>query len=164
VTTTPEVVGLALLLGRLERLNDSIVTEICGTHGVSPSELRVLAMLRHGRGGPDGVRPTEISTWVVQTSGGLTATLRRLEEHARIERIEDPEDGRGRLVVLTPTGRDFYDQLLHELGLHYAEAFEGVDVDGAGETIKVLIDALERSSGMTPTGGWDLARQLRGTS
>ena len=95
--------ALVLLLGRLERLNESLVAEVCSSRGVSPGEFRVLAMLRHG-GPEDGVRPTEISRWVVQTSGGLTATLHRLERDGRAERVPDPRDGRGRLVSVLRLG------------------------------------------------------------
>jgi DNA-binding MarR family transcriptional regulator len=161
VTAAPaEVTALALLLGRLERLNESLVAEICGLHGVSPAELRVLALLRHGRVGPEGVRPTEISTWVVQTSGGLTATLGRLEHHGRIERVDDPADGRGRLVVLTESGRAFYDRLLDDLTERYGVVLEAIDLDQALVTVRQLIDAFERSAGLTPTGDWSLVRQL----
>lgn len=156
MTAPPQTTSLALLLGRLERLNESLVAEICGQHGVSPAELRVLAMLRHGRGGTEGLRPTEIGTYVVQTSGGLTATLRRLEGQGRIERRSDPADGRGRLVVLTEAGRAFYDELLADLGQCYETVLEPVDVGRAEVAVRDLIDALERSGGRAPTGGWSL--------
>jgi DNA-binding MarR family transcriptional regulator len=159
VTEAADVAGLGLLLGRLERLNESLVVEVCSADGVSPAELRVLAMLRHGAP-PDGVRPTDISRWVVQTSGGLTATLRRLEGAGRIERTEDPDDGRGRRVSLTAAGRAFYDRLFTELTDRYAYVLDGLDAEATTDAVKTVIDAFERAAGLTPTADWDLTRTL----
>ena len=156
---TADVAALGLLLGRLERLNESLVVEVCTAEGVSPGELRVMAMLRHGAPA-EGARPTEISRWVVQTSGGLTATLRRLEAAGRVERVDDPEDGRGRRVSLTEAGRAFYDQLFDDLGARYAEVLDDLDIEETTEVVKVVIDAFERSAGLAPTVEWDLTRTL----
>ena len=94
---------LTLLLGRLGRLNEAAVNDVCAQHGTTSAEVRVLLMLSHR---PEGAAsPSDIARFVVQTSGGLTATLRRLEADGHVERRPDPHDGRGRLVALTPAGR-----------------------------------------------------------
>jgi DNA-binding MarR family transcriptional regulator len=145
---------LALLLGRLERLNESIVAETCRRHDLGPSELRVLAMLRHGRDDP--ISPTTISSWIIQTSGGLTATLRRLEQDGRIERQADPDDGRGRLVEMTETGRATYDATFDDLRAGYERALVDIDVDAALLVVRDLVNALERSSDTRSSAGWTL--------
>lgn len=152
---------LVLLLGRLERLNESLVAEVCSSRGISPGEFRVLAMLRHG-GSDDGVRPTEISRWVVQTTGGLTATLHRLERDGRAERVPDSRDGRSRLVRLTTAGRSFYDDVLDELTDRYETVLAGVDVEATQATVRSLISGFERAGGRSPTGEWDLTRHPTG--
>jgi DNA-binding MarR family transcriptional regulator len=48
--------------------------------------------------------PTQLSRIVLQTTSGMTKTLRRLEAAALVERIPDPDDRRGRLVRLTTAG------------------------------------------------------------
>jgi DNA-binding MarR family transcriptional regulator len=159
VSERAEVAALGLLLGRLERLNESLVVDVCSAEGVSPAELRVLAMLRHGTP-TEGVRPTAISRWVVQTSGGLTATLRRLEAAGRIERVEDPDDGRGRRVILTEAGRAFYDRLFEDLTDRYTTVLSGLDVGATTDAVKTVIDVFERSAGLTPTADWDLTRLI----
>ncbi len=155
MTEPTEMAMLVLMLGRLERLNEAFVTDLCREHGITPSELRVLAMLRHGR--DDGpVRPTVISQWVVQTSGGLTATLRRLETDALVERIDDQDDRRVRLVALTETGRQFYDDVLDELSARYADALTELDIEVSLGAVRELVTALERSHHVASSAGWRL--------
>ena len=154
MSSTAEESALVLLLGRLERLNETLVTEVCNHHGISPGELRVLAMLRHGTGA-EGIRPGDIGRWVVQTTGGLTATISRLEAADRIERRSDPEDGRGRRVVLTDSGRQFYDSLLSELEDRYRTILDRVDVESSLTAVRALIDAFERAGGHSLSGSWN---------
>ena len=47
----------------------------------------------HHRAVDGRVSPSRLADWIVQTSGGLTATLRRLEEAGYIVRSDDPADG-----------------------------------------------------------------------
>ena len=90
----------ALLLGRLGRLTDSVTTDICA-EAATPAENRVLAYLVHAA--EHTARPSDVARFVVQTSGGLTATLSRLESAGLDERRPEPSDGRGKLIVLSGT-------------------------------------------------------------
>jgi len=144
---------LVLLLARLERLNETLVSGVCRSHDLSASELRVLAMLHH-RAVDGRVSPSRLADWIVQTSGGLTATLRRLEEAGYIVRGDDPADGRGRLVQITDGGREFYSTVFGELIRRYGVALRGVDQEAALGTVRGLIAALEASEGSGRTGDW----------
>ena len=146
---------LALLLGRLERLNDEVVSDACKPLRLSPSGLRVLAMLR-GRGVGTPASPSEIGRWIVQTSGGLTATLRRLEAEGYVDRADDPSDGRGRLVMLTSTGAEVYRGTLENLIARYATAFADLDLDAAVDVASRLVGGLERSAGLDEVDRSDL--------
>lgn len=148
--------GFVMLLGRLERLNDELVTEVCGRHGISPSEIRVLAMLRET--GPEGVRPASISRWVLQTAGGLSATLRRLEADDRIVRTDDPDDARGKRISLTESGERFHDEVLGEITDRYRFALGDLDLDAAREQVGKLIGAFERFGNHPSSSGWDSSR------
>ena len=98
-----DITTLALLLTRLGRLNEQFLTDHCRAHGTTPAELQVLMLLHHHR--DEHLSPSAIGGFIVQTSGGLTATLRRLEEAGWIDRRPDPDDGRRVSHHLTEDGR-----------------------------------------------------------
>lgn len=151
-TTLPSRTGrLAFLLGRLERLNESLMTEVAAEHDLSVSDIRVLAVLRHGS---PQTRPGDISRWIVQTPGGLTATLRRLESDGLIERRAYPDDARGRLVALTGPGAERYDRVLAAITSRYREIFADVDYDAAFAVVRELVEALERTGDHAPAARW----------
>ena len=126
------------------------------TLGISASEIRVLAMLREARGA--SVRPATISRRVLQTTGGLTATLRRLEADGRITRSDDPDDGRGKRVGLTDQGESFCDQVLTDLSDRYAFALRDLDLEESRTQVMQLIAALERFGNHPSSADWALLR------
>ena len=148
----PDLTTLTLLLARVTRLSESVTAEVCTTHGTTPAELRVLSMLSHRPGGAGS--PSDIARWVVQTSGGLTATLKRLEDDGYVERRPDPDDGRGRLVALTDDGRVFHDRLLADLVEQVGGVLAGIDTVGALDVIRELAGALERAAGLPSSDGF----------
>ena len=139
-------VTFTFLLGRLGRLTEAVAAEVC-----SAAELRVLSLLAHAEGGV--ASPREIARFVVQTSGGLTATLNRLEQDGLVERRPDPTDGRGRLVVLTGAGRTRQDEVVNAL----ADATIGdIDTDLAdlAPLLRSLVESLERTAGLPSSAGF----------
>ena len=148
----PALTTLTLLLARVTRLSESVTTDVCASHGTTPAELRVLSMLNHR---PEGAgSPSDIARWVVQTSGGLTATLKRLEDDGYVERRADPDDGRGRLVALTREGQAFHDRLLADLVDRVGGVFTGIDTEGALDVVRDLAGALERAAGLPSSDGF----------
>ena len=73
-------------------------------HGLDSGEFDVLATLRRA-GAPYAMRPTELFTSLMISSGGLTARLDRLEKAGLIRRRASREDARSFLVELTNAGR-----------------------------------------------------------
>ena len=69
------------------------------------SEFSALASLLTG-GPPHQRSAGEISAALVQTTGGTTKTIRRLEARGLVRRVVDPGDGRRSLVELTSDGYD----------------------------------------------------------
>jgi DNA-binding MarR family transcriptional regulator len=142
----------ALLLGRLARLNEAVVAEICADHGTTPAELRVLSLLVHR---PErSASPSDIADFVVQTSGGLTATLRRLETAALVERVADPADGRGRLVVLTAAGEAVQTEVLAAVVARLERITADVDLPTAATVVRALVEAFETDGGLPSTAGF----------
>ena len=142
----------ALLLGRLARLNEAVVNEICADNGTTPAEVRVMSLLSHR---PDrSASPSDIAGFVVQTSGGLTATLRRLETDGLIDRRPDPSDGRGKLVVLTEAGAAFHTHMLDAITGRIARVTAAIDLDAADALVRSLVEAFEVDGGLPSSAGF----------
>jgi len=108
--------GMALLgrVSRIERLLEVRRTEVLRPHGLTTTDLDVLASLwRHH---PTGQRPRDLRRTMMVGSGTLTPRLDRLQTDRWLERHPDPDDRRGCLLLLTDKGRtqvpNFVEQLL----------------------------------------------------
>jgi len=128
---------LVALISRLGRLSDAIAIEVCRRHDLNLSELRVLATLRQTDG---ALAPTQLGPMINQTSGGLTATLRRLERRGLVGRVADPNDGRARLTVITEPGAELLDRAYADLVDRHAVALAGLDLERA------LVEARQRQN------------------
>ena len=73
-------------------------------HGLNTGEFDVLSTLLRS-GSPYRMRPTELYTSLMISSGGLTDRLGRLQKAGLITRKPGLEDARSLLVELTPAGR-----------------------------------------------------------
>jgi len=71
-------------------------------------EFDVLAALRRA-GAPYQLSPKSLMAETLVSSGAMTHRLRKLEERGFITRSSDPDDGRGVVVRLMPSGRDAVD-------------------------------------------------------
>ena len=142
---------LVLLLARLGALNDVLITECCTREGMTAAELRTLGVLRRTGG---EASPSVIARMIVQTSGGLTATLKRLEGRDLVTRRADPTDGRGRLVVHTPAGEAAHDRLLGALLARYERVLADVDVEAALTAVRALVDPLEEATRAASSAAW----------
>mgnify|MGYP004541133257 CR=1 FL=1 len=97
------------VIGRLHRLAAALTREldvVFAAHGLSEGDVDVLATLRRsGSGLPAG----ELAAATMVTTGGLTKRVDRLERAGLVARRVSETDGRGRVVALTPTGREVVD-------------------------------------------------------
>ena len=79
--------------------------------GVNEGDYGVLAALRRA-GEPYVLTPTELARHRMMTSGGMTAAIDRLERKGFVGRTPNPNDRRGSLVGLTPTGLEVIDRAM----------------------------------------------------
>lgn len=123
VSTFPPMVRLA----RLGLLIEYFQQEVLEPFELSSGDYGVLAALRRA-GAPYALNPSQLTSRLERSSGGMTKILKRLEERGLVKRSPDPTDGRGSLVSLTRSGRDTQDRvfnafllatqdLLHEVGV-----------------------------------------------
>jgi DNA-binding MarR family transcriptional regulator len=136
-------------LTRLSRLNSVALEEHAAEYGSTSSESAVLGALLLG--GPV-LNPSHLTRLVVQSPGGLTNTLRRLEDAGLVRRRPDPGDRRALLVVLTDKGRRAAERANAELGSYYDELLVDLSARERSELTALLrkvLDRLEAATGLT---------------
>jgi DNA-binding MarR family transcriptional regulator len=79
--------------------------------GLQVGEFDVLTPLRRA-GKPYSLSPTRLYEAALISSGGMTARLDRLERAGLVERRADPNDRRGRQIVLTERGLAVIDDMI----------------------------------------------------
>nr|WP_203731734.1 MarR family transcriptional regulator [Streptomyces sp. SID12501] len=87
--------------GRLDYIIGRALEEQCG---ISHLVFEVLLIL--GRAGGPGLSMRAVAQEQVLTTGGVTRLVDRMAAAGLVERAEDPDDRRGRLVRLTPLGEE----------------------------------------------------------
>lgn len=100
------------ILGRLTRLSDALGREIAAvqrTFGLGEGEFDILATLRRA-GDPFELSPGALATSSMVTSGAVSKRVDRLVEAGLVTRLRCSNDGRARLVRLTPEGRERIDR------------------------------------------------------
>lgn len=144
---SPEVAtGIVVWLSRLARAHESVVARLNEEHGLLRSETGVLITLWLV-GVDAGLRPSLLAAAMEQTTGGMTATLKRLEGAGLIERVADPADGRVLLARLTGDGRQLGLQSFADMARWYDEALVDVDPETRQRmlaSVKGLFGAVER--------------------
>ena len=78
-------------------------------HGLGEGGFDILATLRRS-GVPFELTPSELAQQTMVTTGAVSKRLDRLETAGLVTRRENLEDARGRVVALTPQGRDAIDR------------------------------------------------------
>ena len=81
-----------------------------------------------------------------RSSGGMTKILKRLEERGLVDRIPDPSDGRGSLVVLTKAGLGAQEDIFNAFLASTQDVLASVSATKVKEidrSLGVLLDAFE---------------------
>ena len=99
-------------LARLSVLIEGFQREVLEPFELTAGGYSVLATLRRA-GKPYALHPSQLTSLLQRTSGGMTKMLKRLEEGGLVERAPDPEDGRGSVVSLTKAGLSVQDRVFH---------------------------------------------------
>ena len=104
------------VIGRLHRLAARLTDELVPVytaHGLTEGEFDVLATLRRA-GAPFERAPGELARFTMVTTGAMTKRVDRLEEAGLVARRASEVDGRGKVVALTPAGRELIDKTFTE--------------------------------------------------
>lgn len=100
------------VIGRLHRVANRLTEELTtlyAEHGLGEGEFDVLATLR--RSGPPYEMPAgELAVSTMVTSGAVTKRVDRCVQQGWVTRRVSDHDARGRVVALTPAGKDLTDR------------------------------------------------------
>jgi DNA-binding MarR family transcriptional regulator len=101
-------------LSRLDRHLERARRQAFAGQQLEQWEFDVLAALRR-QGPPYALSPGELIHQTLSTSGTMTNRVNRLVERGLVERLPNPDDGRGVVVRLTEAGRASVQAALTEL-------------------------------------------------
>jgi DNA-binding MarR family transcriptional regulator len=131
--------GVVGRISRLARLVETAQRRTFAEHGLDPASFDVLATLRRS-GPPYRLTPGELTRSAMVTSGAITQRLDGLEARGLVRRTPSTEDGRSRVVELTPGGRAAVDAVLpHHLATE-RQLLAGL----AGDDLRALATLLGR--------------------
>jgi DNA-binding MarR family transcriptional regulator len=107
-TSAVGIIGRILRIARLlEKHRESILIE----YGLNVWSFDVLATLRR-QGQPFRLKPTELYSLLMLSSGAMTNRIDRLEQDGIVTRVRDAEDRRSVMVQLTPKGIQLADTVM----------------------------------------------------
>ncbi len=109
------------------------------------SELDVLASLIIGGGDEATLSPTALYDRLLFSSGGMTKILKKLETKEYIERTDDKNDKRSKLVKLTQKGRDLAELALKDVVDIECAVFSSLDKEEKDTFEKLLLKVLENT-------------------
>ncbi|MEV4381632.1 MarR family transcriptional regulator [Streptosporangium sp. NPDC049644] len=104
------------VIGRLHRLAGHLTEQLCVVYRryeLGEGEFDVLATLRRA-GAPFERAPGELAAFTMVTTGAMTKRIDRLERNGLVARRPSESDGRGRVVALTPAGKELIDRAFTE--------------------------------------------------
>jgi DNA-binding MarR family transcriptional regulator len=132
-------------LARLAVLVEAFQAKVLRPFDLARSDYGVLAMLRRA-GSPYELSPSELTSRLERSSGGMTKILKRLEEAGLVRRLPDPDDGRGSRVSLTKAGLELQDRVFRAFLAASQEllgSLSAAKLREADRTLRVLLGAFE---------------------
>lgn len=91
------------------RMNDALNRKLNDAHGLSLSDVQLLALLD---GCPDGLQMGDLAEALPSSPSRLTRQVRRLENQELVLRTVSPHDRRRVMASITGTGRDLVQEAM----------------------------------------------------
>lgn len=125
------------LFFRLFQTGNILQRQVQNEMGISAVQWAVLgALSREGFEG--GTSFNQLKEYLYVSRQNLDGVLKRMERDGHVTRITDPEDRRARLVVLTDSGRKFWNQLQGTITEFYRQALQGMSLDDGVSLLHLL--------------------------
>ncbi|MFT5835259.1 MAG: DNA-binding MarR family transcriptional regulator [Sulfurimonas sp.] len=112
-------------------------------YNMSSSELDVLSSLHSAGDENYTLSPTKLYERLFFSSGGMTKVLKRLEQKEFINRLDNKEDKRSKLVQLTPRGKDIIEKSLPDVLKLEEEIFAHINSNDRKNLSNLLFKALD---------------------
>ncbi|WP_455755736.1 MarR family winged helix-turn-helix transcriptional regulator [Sulfurimonas sp.] len=107
------------------------------------TEIDVLSSLRHSGNNEYKLSPTKLYERLLFSSGGMTKVLKKLETKNYIKRLDNPDDGRSKLVQLTQEGEDVLVKAINDIIIMEEDMFKHLDTKDREGLSTFLFKALE---------------------
>ncbi len=128
------------IIGRISRiavLAQRELDRVFAEYDLAGGDFDVLATLRRS-GAPFRLTPGALSRSTMITTGGMTKRLDRLEAIGLIRRTSDPQDRRGRQIVLTDKGRKLIDTAVGAHLRNEERILAGLSVAKRSQLVRLL--------------------------
>lgn len=139
----PSPMGIFGRVTRVSALSRRRLEHLLAEHDLSPAAFDVLANLRRA-GHPYRRTPSELATFSMLTSGGMTGRLDKLEHQGFITRVPATDDRRVMYAQLTSAGRDLIDRVISAHLEQEERMLAGLDARQRSQLATALA-AVERS-------------------
>lgn len=133
------------LFFRLFQTGNILQRQVQNEMGISAVQWAVLGALSRD-GFEDGTSFNQLKEYLYVSRQNLDGVLKRMERDGHVVRVPDPQDRRARLVILTDTGRVFWNNLQDTIQEFYQQALDGTSFDD-GVSLLHLLKKLQQ--GMT---------------
>jgi DNA-binding MarR family transcriptional regulator len=128
-------------------------------HGLTTQQWAVLGALSRPQAA-GGMKLGDLARYLMVSRQNLAGVVGRLERDGRLESAPDPQDGRSRLVRMTPGGRQVWQkQALPKIHAYYEKALEGFSVNDMVHAVHYLLKMLENMQRIDAADGDDDAEQ-----
>lgn len=125
------------LFFRLFQTGNILQRQVQNEMGISAVQWAVLGALSR-EGFEDGTSFNQLKEYLYVSRQNLDGVLKRMERDGHVIRIPDPKDRRARLVVLTESGRAFWNRLQDTITEFYRQALEGMSFDDGVSLLHLL--------------------------
>ncbi|MDR8523737.1 MarR family winged helix-turn-helix transcriptional regulator [Shewanella fidelis] len=144
---------------RLTQVNNifiQIIKDCVESYGLQSADFNLLTCLRRNPA-PHVLSPTELYQSMLFSSGGLTKVLNRLQKMELIERLDNPEDKRSKLVKLSSSGKALVEEIMPVLHKQEKRMVEEI----TSEELVVLDELMQRITSSMDRDGQRFLRCIR---
>lgn len=132
---------IAILIKRAALVVEKISNHILAPYDLTNAQFKILMMLYKS---PDkSVRQADIETKFSMTNPTVTGIIQNLEKKNLVKRVENPNDKRSKLLVLTPQARQIEPKMYELAELREEQVTKNLTEEECEQLIQLLKKILE---------------------